>query len=214
MSKILIIDDNEEIRFALSQICDFKGWTPLSAANVKNGIDTFSKNEIDLVLIDYHMPVLNGLEGVKMLRSISEDVPIIVLTVDEKQEVADAFMEAGASDFALKPIKAPDLVSRIMVHLKFASMNKGQSKQEKKTESQPLYRAYKKGISANTLEVIETFFKNHKGEFTIDEISKETGLAYQTVHRYLKHFIQCQAVQTEYHYGKVGRPKQHFWWIL
>jgi len=217
MITILIIDDNEEIRYALSQICDFKGWNALTAPDVKSGVEIFTQQNIDLVLIDYHMPVLNGLEGVKMLRNLSETVPVIVLTVDENQEVADAFMQAGASDFALKPIKAPDLVSRISVHLKYAELDK-----KKKTKAEVVqeiqaeikaYKIYKKGISLNTLEIIERFFMNNLSEFTIDEISEQTGLAYQTVHRYLKHFIEFRVVQTEYRYGKVGRPKQHFWWV-
>ncbi len=213
MHTILIIDDNEEIRFALSQICDFKGWKAITASHVKEGIDKFSNEAIDLVLIDYHMPVLNGLEGVKMLRSISETVPVIVLTVDEKQEVADAFMEAGASDFALKPIKAPDLVSRILVHLKFAELNQGKEVKVEKTSGQDKpYEVYTKGISLNTLGIVENFFLKNEKEYTIDEISENTGLAYQTVHRYLKHLIKFKVVQTEYRYGKVGRPKQHFWW--
>jgi two-component system response regulator DctR len=46
-------------------------------------------------------------------------LPILVLTVDERQELADQFLTAGATDFALKPIKAPDLISRINVHLRY-----------------------------------------------------------------------------------------------
>ena len=51
------------------------------------------------------MPGINGVEGVQMLRALSHTVPIIVFTIDESQEVADQFLQAGASDFALKPIK-------------------------------------------------------------------------------------------------------------
>ena len=53
-----------------------------------------------------------------MLRALSHTVPIIVFTIDESQEVADQFLQAGASDFALKPIKAPDIISRIKLHLR------------------------------------------------------------------------------------------------
>lgn len=52
------------------------------------------------------------------MRKIDSKVPIIVLTVDECQKIANEFLAAGASDFATKPIKVPDLVARINVHLR------------------------------------------------------------------------------------------------
>ncbi len=220
MAKILIVDDNADIRFALQQICEFKGWHSVVAPDVTTAVSAYVSGGIDLILMDYHMPVLSGLEGVKRIRQRSSTVPIIILTVDEKQEVADAFMEAGASDFALKPVKAPDLVSRIAVHLRFAAMKgpgNGPLIQEGDGKDQPQedqgYKAYRKGISKGTLAIIETFFRNNTEAYTIDDISSETGLAYQTVHRYLKHLIEFKVVQTEYRYGKVGRPKQYFWWV-
>lgn len=203
MKNILIIDDNEDILFALSEVCEYKSWTPYTANNVEKGIDIFKDNPIDLVIIDYHMPVINGMIGVKLLRAMSEDVPILVLTVEESQEVADAFIEAGASDFALKPIKAPDLISRLSVHLSF---------KYKKAKSRS-HKDYVKGISATTLEIIESFLKKNKEKMTISAISQGTGLAYQTIHRYLQHFMDHGVVELEQDYGKIGRPKQSFFWI-
>lgn len=203
MKKILIIDDNKDILFALSEILSFKNWEALTATNVEDGIDIFKDEAIDLVIIDYHMPVVNGMLGVKLLRSISSTVPIIVLTVEESQEIADAFIEAGASDFALKPIKAPDLLSRLTVHMK--------AKQEVKETSS--YKEYTKGISLTTLDIIESYMKSMNESMTISKISKETGLAYQTVHRYLYHLVSHDVVELEQDYGKIGRPKQHYKWI-
>ena len=78
------------------------------AADVEEGLALFRKHQPDIVLIDYHLPRINGIEGVRMLRRLSPTVPILVFTIDENQEVANRFLEAGATDFALKPIKAPD----------------------------------------------------------------------------------------------------------
>ncbi|MCK8061076.1 MULTISPECIES: response regulator [unclassified Fusibacter] len=213
MKRILIIDDNADIRYALSQICDFKGWEPKTASLVKEGLEILMNEEIDLILIDYHMPKINGLEGVKMIREKDPDVPIIVLTVDEKQQVADLFISNGANDFALKPIKAPDLISRISVHLKFSSLKKkSDNADSSKSENTAQYRDYTKGININTLDIIIEFMKNNENEYTIEEISENTGLAYQTVHRYLKHLLEYDVVRADYRYGKIGRPKQQFKW--
>lgn len=110
---ILSIDDDPQICFALGELFKFQGWRAVSASDVASGLEAFRRYSPDIVLIDYHMPGVSGIEGVKLLRRQSSSVPIIVFTIDESQTVADTFLAAGASDFALKPIKAPDIVSRI-----------------------------------------------------------------------------------------------------
>ena len=68
---ILSIDDEENIRFALGELFHFQGWEACSAPNVKKGLEQFRLHKPDIVLIDYHMPGINGVEGVQMLRALS-----------------------------------------------------------------------------------------------------------------------------------------------
>lgn len=200
-NKILVIDDDKEILFSMSAICEISGWTPITALNVKDGINKFNIHEPDIVLIDYHMPVLNGIEGVKRLRKIDPNVPIIVLTVEENQEIADKFLEVGANDFALKPVKAPDIIARIKVHLKIKeSIDTSQIKEDE----------YIKGISNETLDIIENYIDKGNEFYSINEIAKATGLAYQTVHRYLYHLENEDKVEISYIYGKIGRPQKKY----
>ena len=144
--KILIIDDDSEILFSMAAICELAGWTPITSLNVRDGIIKFKEQKPDIILIDYHLPILNGIDGVKRLRSLDKEIPIIVLTVEEDQKIADKFLSVGANDFALKPIKAPDIISRIRVHLKLKeSMESNQLKFEDN---------YIKGISNETLDIL------------------------------------------------------------
>ena len=105
--KILMIDDDEQILFAMKAVFEYQGWESLSAQDVLGGLRLFRSEKPDLILIDYHLPQINGIKGVQMIRELDGEIPIIVFTIDESQEVADRFIEAGASDFALKPIKVP-----------------------------------------------------------------------------------------------------------
>mgnify|MGYP000335112938 CR=1 FL=1 len=59
---ILSIDDEENIRFALGELFHFQGWEACSAPNVKKGLEQFRLHKPDIVLIDYHMPGINGVE--------------------------------------------------------------------------------------------------------------------------------------------------------
>ena len=191
---ILCIDDNEDICFSLKTLFQTQGWNTVTAGNVRDGLAVFRQAHPQLVLIDYHMPGINGLEGVKLLRALSNSVPIIVLTIDEDQEVANAFLEAGASDFALKPIKAPDTISRIKLHLKLL-------------EQQQSYLV-DKGINRETLNLITGFMEGQAEAVTSREIAEGTGLGYQTVSRYLQYMTAQEIVSNESNYGKVGRPRQ------
>lgn len=199
---ILSIDDDEQICYALNALFRFQGWLTLSAHDVTNGLQLFVKHSPDIVLIDYHMPGVNGIRGVEMIRELNSDVPIIVFTIDESQALADRFLEAGASDFALKPIKAPDIVSRIKLHLRLIENGHLQ------TPSTPSFVV--KGIGRDTLELIESFLANSDEFFDVSGIAKGTGLAEQTVYRYLQYLAQSGGVEVKTSYGKVGRPKQQY----
>ena len=194
---ILSIDDEENIRFALGELFRFEGWEACCAPTVEKGIEQFRMHRPDIVLIDYHMPGINGVEGVRLLRKLSRTVPIIVFTIDESQEVADQFLQAGASDFALKPIKAPDIISRIKLHLRLL---------EREQPAQPL----SKGLSEATLQLVLDSLKEGEDYMTVNEVAKSSGLAYQTVYRYLQYLIQNKKVEMVSIYGKVGRPRQLF----
>lgn len=196
---ILSIDDDEQICFALDELFKFQGWSAYSTYSVESGVVYFKTHHPDIVLIDYHMPRINGVEGVKLLRKLSPTVPIIVFTIDESQEVADTFLEAGASDFALKPIKAPDIISRIKLHLRILE-------QGEKPQPAPLA----KGICQSTLDLIDSFLSEQSDYLTANDIADGTGLAYQTVYRYLQHLTQEKKVEMVSIYGKVGRPKQMY----
>ena len=115
---ILAIDDEQDILYTLSAIGTAVGWKVYTESNSLEAMAKVASLKPDIILLDYHMPQQNGVLAVKKIRELDGTVPIIVLTIDGRQELADEFLAAGASDFATKPIKVPDLVARINVHLK------------------------------------------------------------------------------------------------
>lgn len=203
--KILMIDDDEQILFALGAVFQYQKWTAIPAADVPTGLELFRSEHPDLVFIDYHLPQINGIKGVQMIREIDPDVPIIVFTIDESQEVANRFIEAGASDFALKPIKVPDIISRISLHIRLMESNRRlQGRTKTHTAGAPA-----KGIGTATLELIQGAFQEN--EFlTVETIADRTGLAIQTTYRYLQHMAAQDLVEVSQNYGKAGRPKQKY----
>ncbi|UOQ45163.1 response regulator [Halobacillus salinarum] len=202
--KILIIDNDESLRYMLTEFCKHAGWESDTAENGREGIKKFHQDEYDIILVDYHMPEMDGLQTVREIRKHNEYIPILVLTVDERQEVADKFLEEGATDFALKPVKAPDMISRIKLHVQIANMKHVQEEEEDVFTT--------KGISKQTLKSIANYLQNHPGPSSVDVISKQIGLAYPTVYRYLMHLLEEGKVKQIVSHQKIGRPKKLYKW--
>lgn len=196
-NSMLIIDDSEEICFAISEFFIYKGWSVETANSVEKSLEILKNRKFDIILIDYNMPYINGAVGVKLIRALDKDVSIIALTVEGEEIVAESFFEAGANDFAIKPIKMLDLFSRVNVHLN----NKKRLKDEE---------VLPKGIDKNTLNIVLGCLSNKKEYIDIDEISNLTGVATKTVNRYMNYLLDEEKVILNNIYGKIGRPKKEY----
>lgn len=201
--KIVIIDDEPDIQYTIREICLFGGWEPMVAANGRQGSELCKEYNPNLAIVDYHMPDWDGLTTVKKIREFDSVVSILVLTVDETQEIAEKFIAAGATDFAIKPIKSPDLISRIKINLKINEMQQGYKDEKKQV-------FIEKGISPATLSIICDFLKDRVDGLTIEEITKEVNLAYQTVHRYIQYLAEKNDIEVMPMYGQLGRPKNKY----
>ena len=209
-NKILIIDDSKDIIFAISEFFLMKDWEVYTALSVEEALKIVSTKELNIIIIDYHMPYINGVLGVKLIRQMNENVPIIALTIEGVENIAEEFFLAGADDFAIKQIKVLDLYSRVNVHL-----NKKKVKNlsfETSTTKKEKYGDYKKGISVNTISLIENKMKQIDSYITIEEISEATGLASQTVNKYMNYLVEMKMVDLKIIYGKIGRPRNEYYW--
>lgn len=207
--RILIMDDDPSLRYMLSEIFAFVGWNAVTYSNGRDGISGFLSHGADIILVDYHMPEIDGLETVRLIREQDQQVPILVLTVDERQEIADRFLDEGATDFALKPVKAPDLIARIQLHKRLSDM----IKTDKSTLKMQYEVLVTKGISNLTLSYIVEYLQACEQPSTVEEISKGLGLAPPTVYRYMTYLIKEGKVQPQPSYQKKGRPKNRYYWV-
>ncbi|KGX86329.1 response regulator [Pontibacillus litoralis] len=199
---ILVIDDNKDVRFTIRETCKVGGWNVEEYSNGKEGTDAFYPGKHQLVMVDDHMPEWDGLRTVKELRKKDSNVPIIAIAEDSQMETAIKFNEAGATDFADKSFKAPDLISRIRLNIKMAKLQDNQ-----------LSAFVEKGINEDTLRQITTHLRKQTEPKTITELQQELPVSYQTVHRYLHYLVEMGEVNIQSEYGKKGRPRHLYQFV-
>ncbi|WP_079912860.1 response regulator transcription factor [Paenibacillus sp. 32352] len=116
MNKILIIDDEADLRKLLKDYFEMNGYFVMTA---KNGNDALRQieNQPDLVLLDIHMPELDGLELCRKIRHFVS-CPILFLTARVEDADKIAGFQAGGDDYILKPFSIMELGARVEAHLR------------------------------------------------------------------------------------------------
>lgn len=118
--RILVVDDSRVVRISVSRVLD-QGFHVLQANDGKVGLERARKVKPDLVVTDIIMPNLDGYGLICALRGDDEteisEVPIIVMTSAEDDEVRERAYACGASAFILKPFDAAKLIDTVRQHL-------------------------------------------------------------------------------------------------
>jgi len=115
--KVLVIDDEPQIRRALRAGLEPDGYTVLLAASGEEGLDQAALHNPDLVILDLAMPGIDGLEVCRQLRGWSQ-VPILVLSVHEGEADKVAALDLGADDYVTKPFSLEELRARLRALLR------------------------------------------------------------------------------------------------
>ena len=109
MANILYVDDEPTLGLVLQDTLERLGHQTFGAANVPEALAALEKSEIDLIISDYRMPGMSGLDFLELLRDAGRDTPLIMLTGHATIEHAVAAIKAGAVDYITKPIQAEQL---------------------------------------------------------------------------------------------------------
>ncbi len=115
MAKILIIDDDDQLRTSFSKLLTEEGYEVVSAASGEAGIEIakIQAKELDLVILDVRLPGINGLEAFKAIKNIDATLPAIIVTAFGTTDTAIEATKAGAFDYLLKPFDIPEMLNLI-----------------------------------------------------------------------------------------------------
>ena len=124
MARILFVDDEPAIRLVLQDTLERFGHSPVGAASVPEALGALQEGNIDLVMTDYRMPGLSGLEFLELLREQGQQIPVIILTGYATIEQAVAAIKAGASDYITKPLQPEQLEHAVTQALEIARLKR------------------------------------------------------------------------------------------
>lgn len=116
-SKVLVVDDDPAIRRLLRRILGEAGHEVIEADDADLTLDLVARQRPALVLMDMHMPRLDGIAAIAELKDVDPELPIIMLTGDAEPRRASLAMERGACDFIQKPFERKHLEGAVTAHL-------------------------------------------------------------------------------------------------
>lgn len=120
--KVLVVDDSAVMRKVVIGALGKNGLTDVGqAADGNEAVEALKSDEYGLVLMDWNMPNMSGLDAVKEIRANGQQVPIIMVTTEaEKSRIIDA-LKAGANSYVIKPFKPETLAEKVQAVLDKAS---------------------------------------------------------------------------------------------
>ncbi|WP_073265737.1 response regulator transcription factor [Phytopseudomonas punonensis] len=122
-TRILIIDDEPQIRRLLDISLRAQGYEVRQAEDGHSGLQSLAQDNADLILLDIGLPDMDGHQVLKQLREWSA-VPVIMLTVRDAETEKVAALDAGANDYVTKPFGTRELMARIRVLLRHSDTQK------------------------------------------------------------------------------------------
>jgi two-component system KDP operon response regulator KdpE len=115
--KVLVIDDEPPIRKLLRMGLETQGYQTMDASNAKAALELMS-DKPDLVILDLGLPDMEGLELLRQIRALKEDLPVVVLSSRGDEAAKVAALDQGADDYVTKPFGMEELLARIRAALR------------------------------------------------------------------------------------------------
>ncbi len=129
MSKLLIVDDEINIRLVVKEYAEFEGYETAEAENGMQAIEMVKEQDFDLIIMDVMMPKLDGYSACKEIKKI-KNIPVIMLSARGEEYDKLFGFEIGIDDYVVKPFSPKELMARIKVVLKRNTVSESPSEKQ------------------------------------------------------------------------------------
>ena len=122
MLKILIAEDDRELRQLFSHVLSRNGYTVTGVSNGQEALDAMDADFYDMIISDIMMPVMDGYELVQQLRDVGNSTPVLMITAKDAFDDMRLGFQSGVDDYMVKPINVNEMVLRVQALLRRAQM--------------------------------------------------------------------------------------------
>ena len=191
MKKILVIEDEPEMRRNITALLRYYDYEPIAAENGRQGLETARREKPDLILCDVMLPELDGHSVLQAMQSdpALARIPFIFLTARGEKEDIRSGMNLGADDYLTKPVANADLVRAIEARLK-------RSEQQMRREFKPDFSSVEPLLKLGlTPRATETLLWVAQGKTNAD-IATILGITESTVKKYVQEIFEKLGIET------------------
>lgn len=219
MYRVIIVEDDPMVAAINKQYVEV---TPSFRVDrtFKSGseaLEYLKKNPVDLIMLDFYTPLMNGDEFIDKLHSMGKTPSIIMVTSANDTDIVQSLLSRGVLDYLVKPFEymrfkaALDRFKEKQAYLEKARENLSQnaidqlfSISDSTPDSSP---QLSKGLNESTLHMIRSFLKEHPGEFfTSEQVAEQTHLSRITIRRYMNYMVDTNEIFSTIDYKTGGRP--------
>jgi two-component system, OmpR family, alkaline phosphatase synthesis response regulator PhoP len=118
VTRILLIEDNEDLAFGLMTALENEGFQVSIAADGGSGLERATKDPVDLIILDLMLPKMDGYRVLRALRSAGMDAPVLVLTAKGEEANKVQAFSMGGDDYVTKPFGVLELIARVRALLR------------------------------------------------------------------------------------------------
>lgn len=190
--------------------------------NGKDALAYLETHKVDLAVVDYYMPLMNGMEFVKACRARELDTLLVMITAANSADDITTAISNGVMDYIVKPFTFERFQETLARFKQVHSMQGSDTRLSQEEIDQLIARRTTasagsfsaepvKGIHPRTLEMVREFLFTHSQEYlSSDDISKSVGLSRITVRRYLNFLLENSEIVSIVDYTTGGRPSLRY----
>lgn len=217
MIKVLIVDDDFMVaKVHAGFIQRTPGFTVVGAAHTgAQAIAETERLQPDLVLLDIHLPDINGLDLMQRLREVAPELDVLVISAAREVETVRKALRGGIVHYLIKPFSQADLQERLE---HYRNAYQGLDSAKDVAEQSDVNRVFgldraerplPKGCSIETLRRVEATLNSAAGDLSAAEVAEELGTSRVSARRYLEYLHDEGALEVRLRYG-VGRPERRY----
>jgi len=135
VSRILVVEDNEDLAFGLRTVLEFEGYQVEVAESGEKGLDSAGDSPPDLLILDVMLPGKSGFDVLRDLRTSGHRFPVLILTARTQESDVVLGFDSGADDYVTKPFSTAELLARVRALLRRVQAKAGAKEGENESDA-------------------------------------------------------------------------------